>query len=82
MCFWPSPARRALRAFAIVLAFAVIGAVILAAQQNAESVTLRFLWWSGSLSGAMLVFVLIAAGTAIGWLLRSLFDDDGFRPLG
>lgn len=78
----PRRGSRALRVLAILLGFAVIGLVIVAAQQNAEAVTLRFLWWSASLPGALLVFLLIVIGTAIGWLLRSLSDDDGFRPLG
>ena len=42
--------------------------------QNVSVIEIRFLFWSVSMSGALLVFLLIATGTIIGWMLSS-FDS-------
>ena len=66
----------------LIAAFLCVGFGIVFTLQNTESVTVEFLIWSATLSRALLVFLLIVIGTVLGWLFRSMFDDEGFRPLG
>ena len=66
----------------IVGVFVAIGLLVVLTLQNTDPVTLRFLAWSITLSRALLVFLLIVVGALIGWVLRSMRDDEGFRPLG
>jgi len=42
------------------------------AVQNAEVVTLKFLIWEASLSRAIMVFIVFAAGIVMGWALKGL----------
>jgi len=49
------------------LAIAVILLVFTA--QNYRVVELRFLFWQAEISGAALIFVVLAAGVGIGWLI-------------
>ena len=62
--------------------FVAIGLLVVLTLQNTDAVTLRVLVWSVTLSRALLVFLLIVVGALIGWVLRSMRDDEGFRPLG
>ncbi len=76
---WLRSAGATLRLIAI---FACVGLIVVFTLQNTASVSVDFLFWSLTLSRALLVFLLIVIGTGFGWLLRSLLDHDGFRPLG
>ena len=69
-------------ALRLIAIFTCIGLIVVFTLQNTASVSVDFLFWSLTLSRALLVFLLIAIGTGFGWLLRSLRDHDGFRPLG
>ena len=53
-------------AMILVAALAVIFIV-----QNITDVEIRFLFWSASMSRALLVILLIAAGVVIGWGMSS-----------
>lgn len=46
--------------------------VVVFAVQNAEVVALRFLVWHVSLSRALLVLILFAAGMLSGWFLSAI----------
>ena len=78
----PSGVGRVLGVARIVGIFVAIGLLVVLTLQNTDDVTLRFLVWTLTLSRALLVFVLIVVGAIIGWVLRSMRDDEGFRPLG
>ena len=66
----------------LVAVFVFIGLIVVFTLQNTASVSVEFLVWSLTLSRALLVFLVIVVGTALGWLLRSMRNDEGFRPLG
>ena len=66
----------------LVVIFVLIGLIVVFTLQNTAPVSVEFLVWSLTLSRALLVFLLLVIGTALGWLLRSMRDDEGFRPLG
>ena len=42
--------------------------------QNATVVDVRFLFWSVSMSRALLIFFLLIIGVALGWVLQSYFS--------
>lgn len=54
--------------YALLLALTVITLVFVV--QNTTVVEIRLLFWTVSLSRALLVFLLLAVGVAMGWLLR------------
>ena len=66
----------------LILVFLCVGLGIVFTLQNTEAVTVAFLGWSLTLSRALLIFLVVVIGTLIGWLLRSMVGDEGFRPLG
>jgi len=49
-----------------------VGLVVIFMIQNATVVELRFLFWSLSMSRALLMFFLLAIGIVVGWTLHSL----------
>lgn len=42
--------------------------------QNAEVVTITFLFWHISLSRALLIFLVLVIGVVIGWVLHSIAE--------
>ncbi len=42
--------------------------------QNVTVVDLRFLFWTLSMSGALLMFFILAAGIVLGWVLHGSFN--------
>ncbi|NNC67088.1 MAG: LapA family protein [Gammaproteobacteria bacterium] len=54
----------------IIFLAALIGLFVL---QNIEQVQVSFLFWSISMSRAIMLFFVILTGIAIGWLLRGHF---------
>ncbi len=56
----------------LVLALVLIGLVVLFAVQNYEVVQLRLLFWSVEMSRALLLFLVLATGIGLGWIVRSL----------
>jgi len=58
----------------LVLLLILTALTIIFIVQNVSVIEIRFLFWSVSMSGALLVFLFIATGTVIGWMLSS-FDS-------
>ena len=42
--------------------------------QDVAVMELRFLFWTLSMSGALLIFLLLSVGTILGWLIRGSFS--------
>jgi uncharacterized integral membrane protein len=56
--------------FLLTLALAVLMTVFVL--QNTTVVEIRFLFWTLSMSRALLIVLLLAIGALLGWLARSL----------
>lgn len=54
----------------IVSVLILVGLVVVFVVQNAQVVELRFLFWTAAISQALLLFIVLALGILIGWLLR------------
>ena len=48
--------------------------------QNAAVMELRFLFWTLSMSGALLMFLVVSAGIILGWLLNAGFKRRRTSP--
>ena len=46
--------------------------VVLFAVQNAEPVQFRFLFWTFALSRALMMFILLAVGVLLGWMMHAV----------
>jgi len=46
--------------------------VVLFAVQNAEPVEFRFLLWTFALSRALMMFILLAVGVLLGWMMHAV----------
>lgn len=55
----------------LIIALVVLLLVAIFALQNAEAVPVRFLFWTATLSRAMLLLLVFVAGLGSGWLLHS-----------
>jgi uncharacterized integral membrane protein len=55
----------------LIFSLVLIGVSILFVLQNTDVAHLRFLFWSLSMSAALLYLLLLISGAIIGWLLRS-----------
>lgn len=56
----------------LILMLVLVGAVILFTLQNTDVVQVHFLLWTLALSQVVLIFALLVAGMALGWLACSL----------
>lgn len=56
----------------LLLALAVAALLVLFIVQNYEVVELRFLFWKLEMSRAIMIFGVLIAGLALGWLSRSV----------
>jgi len=54
----------------LYLVLVLIGLVVVFTLQNVVVVDIRFLFWSFSMSRALMIFFTLAVGVIIGWLLR------------
>ena len=52
--------------------------VLLFVPRYAANVEVRYLLWTVQLPRALLIFIVLAVGILIGWLLRAHFS--GYRP--
>ena len=59
--------------FKLVLSLILTGIVILFVIQNVSVVEIKLLFWSVSMSRALLLFIVLAIGIVIGWLLHGYF---------
>lgn len=56
----------------LILTLILTGLAVIFTIQNVAVVDIRFLLWSLTMSKALLMFILLAVGIIIGWLLNSL----------
>ncbi|MDH4321428.1 MAG: LapA family protein [Desulfobulbaceae bacterium] len=56
--------------YKLVLFLILSGLTVLFVFQNVAVVEIQFLFWSGRISRSLLIFLLLAMGTLIGWLLH------------
>ena len=56
----------------LILSLVLVGLLVIFSAQNYEVVRLRFLFWHLDMSRAVLLFLVLAAGIAIGWTLAGL----------
>ena len=56
----------------LIVGLVLAGLVVVFAIQNAEPVEFRFLIWSFALSRALMMFILLAVGMLLGWMLHAL----------
>lgn len=57
----------------LVLSLILMGLTVLFVVQNVTVVEISFLFWSFAMSRALLIFLVMAIGIVIGWLLHSYF---------
>jgi len=79
----PVKATRTLRdSLRLAAALVLVGLIVIFTLQNTDKLKVQLLFWSLEASGAIFVFVLFAAGVAVGWVWRSLRSPYGFRLFG
>ena len=54
----------------LILGIILAGMVVVFIFQNITSVNLSFLFWTMSMSMALLMFLILSVGTILGWLLH------------
>ncbi len=59
--------------YKLIISLVLIGLVVLFIVQNAAVVDIRLLFWTISMSRALMVFFLLAIGVLVGWMLHSHF---------
>ncbi len=57
--------------FKLILGVILAGLAVLFIIQNVTTVDLTFLFWTLSVSRALLMFLFLSAGIILGWLLHS-----------
>ena len=57
----------------LILILVLLGAVLLFTVQNTQVVELRFLFWKLSMSRVLLIFLLLAVGAILGWVVNSAY---------
>ncbi len=60
--------------YKLTISLILIGLAVLFVVQNAAVVDIRLLFWTVSMSRALMIFFLLAIGIIIGWLLRSFAE--------
>jgi len=56
----------------LVISLILVGLAVLFIIQNVTVVEIRFLFWTLSMSRALLMFFILAVGIVVGWTLQSL----------
>jgi putative membrane protein len=59
--------------FKLILTIAVAGMAVLFIIQNVTVVDMKFLFWTLSMSRALLMSLILSVGIILGWLLHSYF---------
>ena len=57
--------------FKLIISLILAGLALLFAIQNVATVEISFMIWSTSMPRAILVFIVLATGIVIGWLMQS-----------
>jgi uncharacterized integral membrane protein len=58
----------------LIIGAILAGLTIVFIIQNVAVMELRFLFWTLSMSGALLMFFILSAGILLGWLLHGSFS--------
>ena len=56
----------------LIASLILAGLAVVFIIQNVAVVELKFLFWTLSMSGTLLIFLILSVGTILGWLLRAL----------
>ena len=59
--------------FKLILTLAMAGMAVLFIIQNVTVVDMKFLFWTLSMSRALLMSLILSTGIILGWLLHSYF---------
>jgi uncharacterized integral membrane protein len=59
--------------FKLILTLAMAGMAVLFIIQNVTVVDMKFLFWTLSMSRALLMSLILSVGIILGWLLHSYF---------
>jgi len=59
--------------FKLILILIIAGLAVIFITQNVAAVDVTFLFWSLSLSRALLIFFVLIIGLVLGWFLNSYF---------
>ncbi|MFH1078870.1 MAG: LapA family protein [Pseudomonadota bacterium] len=59
--------------FKLILVLIIAGLAVIFITQNVAAVDVTFLFWSLSLSRALLIFFVLIIGFVLGWFLHSYF---------
>ncbi len=57
----------------LIIGAALAGLVLVFTIQNVTVMNLRFLFWTLSIPGALLMLLILSVGVILGWLLNSAF---------
>ncbi|MCF8050057.1 MAG: LapA family protein [Desulfobacterales bacterium] len=58
----------------LIIGAILAGLMLVFIIQNVAVMNLRFLFWTLSMSGALLMLLILSAGIILGWLLHSGFS--------
>jgi uncharacterized integral membrane protein len=61
-----------MRNLKLVVSLVLLAMLVIFSIQNAEVLGINFLFWSLQVRRALLLFLVLAIGIVIGWVLRSL----------
>jgi uncharacterized integral membrane protein len=61
-----------MRNLKLVVSLVLLAMLVIFSIQNAEVLSINFLFWSLQVRRALLLFLVLAIGIVIGWVLRSL----------
>ena len=59
-----------MREIKLIFSLAVLALIVIFVIQNSEILNVEFLFWSFQIRRAFLLFIVLATGIAIGWLLH------------
>jgi uncharacterized integral membrane protein len=65
----------------LILGMILAGMAVVFIIQNVTSVDLTFLFWTMSMSRALLMFLILSVGIILGWLLHGSFKRTKTMPL-
>jgi len=66
----------------LIIGLILAGLAVVFIIQNVAIMKLRFLSWTLSMSGALLMFLILSAGILLGWLLHEIFSRRKSRAHG
>lgn len=66
--------------FKLILSLILTGITVLFVIQNVAVVEISFMFWSIAMSGALLIFFVLATGIMIGWLTHGYFSLNRKKP--